>query len=81
MQTISLTTTRRIKIWKFPEDRFIEYEPHDEAGCRFFGIGEEIDVIESTTIPNAVITNIATDGTVTFQALAIPIKELLTVAP
>lgn len=27
--------------WKFPADPFVEYEPDDEAWCRFFGIGAE----------------------------------------
>lgn len=30
--------------FRFPKDRFIEYEPKDEGWCRFFGIGREVDV-------------------------------------
>lgn len=27
--------------WQLPVDPFVEYEPADEAWCRFFGIGAE----------------------------------------
>lgn len=30
------------KVWEFPKDRFIEYEPKDEGWCRRLGFGREV---------------------------------------
>ena len=35
--------------WVFPKSRFVEYEPQDEAWCRFFGIGKEALVTRTVT--------------------------------
>lgn len=29
------------RVWVFPKDRFVEYEPKDEPWCRALGIGHE----------------------------------------
>jgi hypothetical protein len=29
------------KVWVFPKDRFVEYEPSDEWWCRKYGFGHE----------------------------------------
>lgn len=31
-------------IYKFPKERFVQYEPKDEEWCRYFGIGKEVQV-------------------------------------
>lgn len=45
------TFQRKTVRWVFPEDRFVTYEPSDESRCRFFGIGCEIEVVETISFP------------------------------
>lgn len=73
MQTFEVTYKRRRKIWQFPKERFVLYETHDESWCRFFGIGNEVDVVESVTIPNAYIRSVSPDGSIEFGAIAEPV--------
>jgi hypothetical protein len=32
------------RVWEFPKDRFVTYEPTDEPWCRYFGFGREVTV-------------------------------------
>ena len=32
--------------WQFPDEPFVEYEPHDEEWCRFFGFGADVETNE-----------------------------------
>lgn len=32
------------RVWEFPKDRFVEYEPKDEGWCRRLGFGREVIV-------------------------------------
>ncbi len=34
----------REKQWRFPQERFVEYEPKDEWWCRKYGFGHEVEV-------------------------------------
>lgn len=38
---------------KFPEDRFVKYEAKDEEWCRYFGIGREVEVSTTLSMPRA----------------------------
>lgn len=85
----SLEMKRTVRRWQFPQHRFVEYEPSDEAWCRYCGIGKEVDVIETVTIPKAVVRsispNIETDNfgiaeagvTVEFVALPDAVMEFI----
>lgn len=53
---VELKVTTRKRVWQFPKERFVTYEPSDESWCRFFGIGKEIEVTETVTYPEACIT-------------------------
>lgn len=53
--TCELTMTHRRKVWEFPRDRFITYEPSDEANCRALGLGREVAITETTVVPRAVV--------------------------
>lgn len=33
-------------VWQFPRERFFEYEPSDEAWCRYFKIGGPVETDE-----------------------------------
>ncbi len=57
------------KAWRFPQERFVTYEESDEAWCRYFGIGKEIDVVENVTIGNVYIRSISPDGTMRFSGI------------
>lgn len=52
---IHYQTVRR---WQFPKERFVTYGPEDESWCRFFGIGEEVDVQEILELPNCHVTKV-----------------------
>lgn len=43
------------KRWKFPVERFVTYEPSDEDWCRYFGIGQEVDVTPIIDMPRAYV--------------------------
>lgn len=72
MQTFELRYERRRKVWQFPTERFVRYESSDESWCRFFGIGKEVEVVESITIPNAYVRSVSPDGSVELGAIAEP---------
>lgn len=55
---IGITVAERVKVWRFPQDRFIAYGPEDERTCRYFGIGEEVEEERSLTLPNCVVTSV-----------------------
>ncbi len=40
----SVTFRHRIEVWKFPEDRFVEYSSNDEKWARTLGFGKEVSV-------------------------------------
>ncbi len=50
---VALTSTRRG--WLFPVDRFVEYEPSDEAWARPLGFGQEGDVATEIKAQCAVV--------------------------
>lgn len=52
----------RKKVWRFPAERFVEYEPKDEAWCRAAGIGREDEEVRVSTIPRIMVTNIDFDS-------------------
>jgi hypothetical protein len=31
-------------VYKFPQERFVQYEPKDEEWCRYFGLGKDVQV-------------------------------------
>lgn len=67
-QTCSLTLSFPRRRWRFPEERFVSYEPSDEPWCRYLGIGEEVEEVESVEL-RALVTRVDSDGTVWFRAL------------
>ena len=73
MQTFELQYERRRKVWQFPQERFVQYAASDETWCRFFGIGKEVEVVESVTIPNAYVRSVSPDGSIEFGAIAEPV--------
>lgn len=73
-QVISITYTRRTRVWVFPKNRFVQYGPSDERWCRFFGIGREEEVVETVTIPRAIVESVTENG-VTFRGLADAVEE------
>ena len=44
------------RIWKFPDDPFVKYEPSDEPWCRRLGIGYELEVETVCVVPSASIS-------------------------
>lgn len=71
----SVSTTRKTRRWQFPSSRFVTYEPQDEQWCRFFGIGEEVEITETLTIPQAYLESFQ-DGVATFRAIPTPGVDL-----
>ena len=69
---LELSWSRRRKIWQFPSDPFVTYEPSDEAWCRPLGIGKEVEITEVMLAPNAYMSAISIDGSMTFRGLAPP---------
>lgn len=41
-EVVTLTVEREETVWEFPQERFVTYEPKDEAMCRFCGWGREV---------------------------------------
>lgn len=68
-EVFDLSVTRRWKQWEFPQQRFVSYETTDESWCRFFGIGKEIEVVETVTFPQAYMREIHADGTFEFGVI------------
>lgn len=66
----TLTMTVKRKRWKFPTDRFVSYDDHDEVWARPLGFGKEVEVTETITVPNAVVTSMK-PGQITFRAMPI----------
>ncbi len=54
----TMTYSRTKKVWQFPKYRFVEYEAKDEEWCRRLGFGKGVEMIETITIPNAVMNGI-----------------------
>ena len=69
MQTFEIKYERRQKVWQFPQERFVRYDASDESWCRCFGIGEEAEVVERITIPNAYIRSVSSDGVIKIEAI------------
>ena len=72
MQTFEMSWQRKRKEWQFPTERFITYEASDESSCRYFGIGKEVEVVETVTVPQAYVRSISQDGTMEIGAIASP---------
>jgi len=66
---VSLTFTRRRKVWVFPPDRFVEYGPEDEWWARKYEFGHEHEVSETITVPRAYVSRVGPDGSVEFTAV------------
>jgi len=60
-ETFHFTVVTKKKVWKFPSNRFITYEPQDEKWCRPLGIGQEIEAEETMEIPHAYVESINED--------------------
>lgn len=72
MQTFKLSWQRKRKEWQFPKERFVEYEPSDETWCRYFGIGKEVEITETVTIPQAYVRSVSPNGSMEIGAIAEP---------
>ena len=70
MQTVSLEFTSKRKAWEFPpQSRFVRHDQSDEEWARPLGYGQEVERLETLTIPNAVISQTDADGTIHFRAI------------
>lgn len=58
---IGVRVERSEKCWVFPKERFFEWEPDDEASCRFLGIGHDGQKTITELYPQALVTDIAYD--------------------
>lgn len=65
---VSLSMESKRKVWRFPPDRFVEYEESDAEWARLLGFGIEEEVVETVEIPRAVITGAGRNG-ISFRAL------------
>lgn len=66
----------RRRVWKFPDDKFVQYEKSDEAWARPLGFGEEVEIVETVTIPRAVCVGFY-DGALQLKALDCTDSEIL----
>ena len=69
----SVEYRRIVRVWKFPDEKFVRYEKSDEAWARPLGFGEEVEIVETVTIPRAVCVGFY-DGSLQFKALD-PVPE------
>jgi hypothetical protein len=51
-------------VYKFPKERFVQYEPQDEEWCRYFGIGQDVQVRRVIEMENAWLDGAGMDGLV-----------------
>lgn len=56
------------RVWQFPRGRFVEYGPEDESWCRFFGIGEEVEVVQRVVLENMYLVG-HSGGRIEFRAI------------
>lgn len=64
---ITAVTVTKKRVWQFPVERFVTYEPSDELWCRPLGIGCEIEVTERHTIRARVRSISMKDGVTTLS--------------
>lgn len=65
-----LTFEQTRKVWQFPSDRFTKFDESDEEWCRYFGIGKEIEITETVTMPRAYVSDMCDDGTIEITCIA-----------
>ena len=81
-ETQQITLHYKKRVWQFPDEPFVEYEPSDERWCRFFGVGQEVEVTEVVTIPNCYQNGarMRDDGTIemTFASIGTDVEVKVT---
>jgi hypothetical protein len=61
-QIFRFVKTEKIKVWRFPEDRFVVWGQEDESYCRMAGYGHEVEAERTFTFENCYLENVDSDG-------------------
>lgn len=71
-ETFTLTMTHRVSRWRFPPDRFVEYDESDEAWAVPLGFGSMVDELQTVEVPHCIVSSIDPDGTITMKGYLPP---------